>query len=328
MQLDTATHLAVGIGLAGLSHLDPAVTTDSQLAAAVYIGTIVGSQAPDSDTILRMRSNALYIRHHRGITHSLPAILIWTILIGTAASWITGTGSISHVLFWTFAAVCVHVWQDLFNAYGTKALWPLSKRWIAWNIIHIFDPFIFVTHLVAISLWILQAAPPQLIFPVLYAVMIAYYVWRTIVHAYLGRKIKRLDPMAAEGGSYVVFPTYKIGSWNIVKKLGDGSFRIGEWHRRRLRWLAHVLQDQHPAVEASRKLPDVRALLNLTEYAYAECSDHAWGCEVRWIDVRYHHRKQYPFVAIARFDHHLQPLDSYVGWLSEAKLKQRLRDSS
>lgn len=327
MKLDTATHLAVGVGLAGLSHIDLAVAADPQLAAAVYISTIAGSQAPDIDTILRLRSNALYIRNHRGITHSLPAILIWTVLIGTTAAWITGTEAVFHVLLWTFIAVCIHVWQDLFNAYGTQALWPMSRRWIAWNIIHIFDPFIFITHLIAILIWLIQGISPQLVFPVLYAVTIAYYIWRTVVHAYLERKVKRMDPEDAGSGTYSVFPTYKIGNWNIVKKLTDGSFRIGEWSQRRLHWLEHVLPAQHPAVEASRKMPDVQALLRLTDYAYAECSNHDWGYEVRWIDVRYRHRKQYPFVAIARLDHELRPLDSYVGWLSDSKLKKRLRDS-
>lgn len=323
--MDTATHLVVGIGLAGLAHVDPIVSADPNLAVAVAIGTIAGSQAPDLDTLLRIRSNALYIRHHRGASHSIPALFIWTALITAGSALITGTRHIDHLALWTLAAVCFHVAQDLFNAYGTQALRPFSKRWIAWNIIHIFDPFIFTSHLIAILLWLTHAWPPQLIFVILYGVLIVYYLWRTVAHAVLKHKLHRIDPEFQPGDEYFIFPTYKIGIWNIVRKRRDGTYRIGDWTNRKLRWLAHARNDQHPAVDASKEQEDVDALLQLTSFACATCIHHDWGYEVRWTDMRYRHRKQYPFVAIALFDHDLQPIDSYVGWLSDAKLKKRLR---
>ncbi len=51
------------------------------LATAVLLGTVIGSQAPDFDGLLRVKSNALYVKNHRGITHSLPFLVIWTALI-------------------------------------------------------------------------------------------------------------------------------------------------------------------------------------------------------------------------------------------------------
>ncbi len=33
---------------------------------------IVGSLIPDGDTVLKLKDNATYISHHRGITHSIP----------------------------------------------------------------------------------------------------------------------------------------------------------------------------------------------------------------------------------------------------------------
>lgn len=323
--MDTATHLVVGIGLAGLAHVDPLVAADQNLAVAVAIGTVAGSQAPDLDTLLRIRSNALYIRHHRGASHSLPALFIWTALITAGTALITGVERIDHLAAWVFAAVCFHVAQDLFNAYGTQALLPFTRRWIAWNIIHIFDPFIFASHVFAILLWLAQAWPPERIFVFLYALLVAYYLWRTLAHALLKRKLRRIDPEYEEGDVYDIFPTYKIGIWNIVKTRADNTYRIGEWNKRKLRWVADARCDDHPAVEASKKQADVAALLQLTNFACAACIEHEWGYEVRWTDMRYRHRKQYPFVAIALFDHDLRPIDSYVGWLSDAKLKKKLR---
>jgi len=71
----------MGIALGGLAAIDPVITDGSVTAQAVMLGTILGSQAPDIDTILKLKNNAVYIRNHRGITHSLPAVLLWPILI-------------------------------------------------------------------------------------------------------------------------------------------------------------------------------------------------------------------------------------------------------
>jgi len=323
--MDSATHLAVGVGLAGLSHLDPLVAQDPEFAAAVWIGAIAGSQAPDLDALLRFKSTTLYLRHHRGITHSLPAILIWSASITAVVAWIIGTPHYGRLFIWTTVAVVVHIVQDLFNVYGTRALWPFSKRWIAWKIIHIFDPLIFTAHLAGIILWTLNAAPPQLIFPALYGLLFFYYLYRSWTHTSIRTKLIREDAACAPGEQYTVFPTRKPGVWNVVRRTADGSFRIGEWRRRRLEWVEQVKTDEHPAVEASKSNPDIQALLRLTDHAYAECIAHRWGFEVRWIDIRYRHRKQYPFVAIVLFDRDLHVIDSYVGWLSRTQVERRRR---
>ncbi len=75
--MDTATHIVMGVSLAGLATLDPVVQSDPALFNAVLIGTIVGSHAPDFDTVFKMKDNATYIRHHRGASHSIPAIIMW-----------------------------------------------------------------------------------------------------------------------------------------------------------------------------------------------------------------------------------------------------------
>lgn len=125
--MDTSTHFVMGIGLAGLAYVDPVVATSPMLAAAVMVGTIVGSQAPDIDTALRLKSNSLYIRNHRGMSHSLPFLLLWVLLITGVIALIFPGVAIGHVAAWTAVAVGVHVFTDLFNTYGTQAARPLQN---------------------------------------------------------------------------------------------------------------------------------------------------------------------------------------------------------
>ncbi len=73
--MDTGTHIVMGVALGGLATLDPAVQQDPLLFQAIFAGTVIGSHAPDFDTVLKLRDNATYIRHHRGISHSIPAVI-------------------------------------------------------------------------------------------------------------------------------------------------------------------------------------------------------------------------------------------------------------
>jgi inner membrane protein len=323
--LDTGTHLVIGLGLAGLAHIDPAVAQDPTLAAAVLVGTVFGSQIPDADTIVRLKGNAAYIRNHRGRSHSLPALPLWTMLLTAAIGLLFPGAALAHIALWTGIAVCFHVFTDLFNTYGTQALRPISERWIGWNIIHIFDPFLFFSHLAAILMWAFHLAKPQVLFPLLYGLLAVYYVWRTIDHAVLERGLKRKDTDYREGDRYTLIPTVHITNWNVVKQRKDGTYCLGELRAGELRWVDEVKCAEHPAVEASKTNPDAAALLYYSSYACAEVREHPWGYEVRWADVRYRHRKQYPFVAVVHLDKELQELDSYVGWVSETRLEKKLR---
>lgn len=322
--MDTGTHLVFGLGLAGLAHIDPVVAQDSTIAAAVLFGTVLGQQAPDLDTLFRLRGNALYIRQHRGTSHSLPLLLMWAVII-TAGIGLFGRGlPLLHIGFWTLLAVIVHVASDMFNTYGTQAARPFTDKWISWNIIHIFDPFIFIAHVAGIFMWAAGIARPENIFPVLYTIIVLYYCWRTLHHYVLERSLHIKDRDYLTGDRYYLIPTINLNAWNVVKRREDGTYAIGDYKRKQLKWVDNVACDCHPAVEASKSHPDVAAFLYFSSFACAELKKHAWGYEVRWADVRYRHRKQYPFVAALLLDLDLQPIDSYVGWLSESRLHKRL----
>lgn len=76
--MDTATHIAIGVGLTALASQDPAM---ANTMAATATTLIAGSLIPDGDTVLKLKNNATYISHHRGITHSIPFTILWPILM-------------------------------------------------------------------------------------------------------------------------------------------------------------------------------------------------------------------------------------------------------
>lgn len=54
--MDTGTHVVMGVALGGIATLDPVVGMDPSMAQAVMIATIAGSQAPDIDTVLKLKT--------------------------------------------------------------------------------------------------------------------------------------------------------------------------------------------------------------------------------------------------------------------------------
>ncbi|MED4726943.1 metal-dependent hydrolase [Aneurinibacillus migulanus] len=308
--MDTGTHIAMGFGLAGLAYLDPAVSAHPELASAVLLGTLIGSQAPDFDTVLKFRGNATYIRNHRGRSHSIPAILIWTALISGGIYAFFPSVSYLHLLLWTLLAVVVHVSIDLFNSYGTQAARPFSKRWISLNVINIFDPFIMGIHIIGFLFWAAGFAPGH-VFSAVYAVMITYIIQRVIVYNKLVNMVKA---DLGEEGHYILLPTIRWTRWGIVAETPDTSY-VGELRNKHIIWHDTFYKKEHnEVIERAQQDEKVQAFLSFTRYPHVYTKKREFGHEVRWIDLRYRTKTHYAFVAIVHLDEQLNVIDSYTGW--------------
>ena len=144
------------------------------------LATIAGSNIPDIDTVLKLRNNAKYIRNHRGITHSIPAVILWSFLISGISFAFFSDAPYLHLLLWSFIAVFLHVFVDIFNAYGTQALRPFTK-WVALGVINTFDTVIFFIHILAIACMLVGSHKGYTALAA-YILMIVYYIGRIMMH--------------------------------------------------------------------------------------------------------------------------------------------------
>ena len=328
VRMDTGTHLVMGIALGGLALVDPAVNEHTVTFAAVMAGTILGSQAPDADTILKLRNNAVYIRHHRGITHSIPAILLWPLAITVVLALFFPEANILHLWLWTQLAVFIHVFVDIFNAYGTQAFKPFSKKWVALGIINTFDPFIFTAHCVAIIIWAL-GGQAVFIFSILYIILIIYYIIRFLMQ----RAIKTAVHYTIQDEDYVIVaPTMKFFHWRVAAA-SKTHYYVGRAYRRSItiydKFEIHPLP-QTPLVAKAMTDPNFRSFINFSPLYRWEIAELENGLtELRLIDLRYRSNNRYPFVAVAHLDHDLNIVNSYTGWIfSEDKLQKKLQIGS
>lgn len=321
--LDTGTHVVMGLALGGLATLDPVVANSSATATSVLIATIVGSQAPDIDTVLKLRNNAVYIRNHRGVTHSIPAILLWPLGIIAVIYPFFPEANLFHLWIWTFIAVFLHVFVDIFNAYGTQALRPFSSKWIALGIINTFDPFIFGIHVVGLVAWGF-GADPGYTFLGIYAILVSYYIFRFIAQKRVLHAVKKLIPDATE---IIIAPTMKYHQWRIAV-INKHQFFVGRSHNNKVRILDQfnrVPVPETPVLEAAKKDKNLSAFLSFSPVYRWEIDEFDDYYEVRFIDLRYRSNGHYPFVAVVQLDNDLNIMSSYTGWIfSEEKLRKKL----
>jgi len=321
--LDTGTHIVMGLALAGIATLDPAVAENSATMTSVMIGTIVGSQIPDIDTVLKLKNNAVYIRNHRGITHSIPAVLLWPILIIALIYPFFSGANLFHLWIWTFVAVFLHVFVDIFNAYGTQALRPFSSKWVALGVINTFDPIIFGFHVVGLIVWALGAHPGYT-FLTLYALLVVYYFARFWVQRKVYAEVKRLIPNATE---IIISPTMKFNQWRIAV-MNKHQFFVGRAVNNEVTILDQfnrVPVPETPVLEAAQKDKNLSAFISFSPVYRWEIDEYDDFYEVRFIDLRYRSKDYYPFVAVVQLDLELNIISSYTGWIfSEEKLRKKL----
>jgi inner membrane protein len=319
--MDTGTHFVMGIGLYGLAHLDPAVTNSPDMLFATLLGTVIGSQAPDSDTLYRLKGNAPYVRNHRGWTHSSPMILVWPTVLSLIISLFIPVSSFVTLWLWTLLATFIHIFIDCFNTYGTQALRPFSKKWVSFNIINIFDPVIFALHVLGFISWYFFPTSEGYIFATIYTLIVLYVAWRSLAHHRITKWVKKEADIA---GEFTIIPTIRFHHWNVIVEMDD-KVQMGEIHNHRLEWTGNISREDetHLATVKSKECNAVASFLSFSSYGFPQVIQKENGYEVKWLDVRYYHKKQFPFVAVAHLDQNYDIVYSFVGWHSDKQAQKK-----
>lgn len=313
----------MGIALGGIATMDPVIQENPIFFTAVMAGTIIGSHAPDFDTVLKLKNNAVYLRHHRGITHSIPLMIFWGLLISSIIYLVVPELPFLNIWIWTALAVFLHVVVDIFNAYGTQAFRPFSRKWIGLGFINTFDPIIFSAHVIGISLWILGSDPVKT-FISMYFLLFLYYLKRFWQKKVLERKI-RLSFYHVEG--IFTSPTISQNIWRLaittedkfyVARANDGNIQIVDQFNR-------TPIPDNELMKVAKSDPNVDAFLSFSKVYRWEQTEYDNYTEVRFIDLRYRSKDHYPFVAVVNITKDFTILKSYTGWIfSEQKLQDKL----
>jgi inner membrane protein len=145
--MDNLTHTLVGLAAAkaGLERLSPGATAVCLLAA----------NAPDADIVAALGGSWFYLKHHRGITHSIVGTLALALLIPLL--FYAGDRLIARLrarpprvrlrglLIASLLLSASHPLMDWTNNYGVRPLLPWSGRWFYGDLVYIIDPWLWLS---------------------------------------------------------------------------------------------------------------------------------------------------------------------------------------
>jgi len=142
--VDNLTHAFAGVAIFGVWLTGAQVDPFTPVATAAFTASVLGSEAPDADILLRVfRGPVAYLRQHRMYSHSVLVCFLYPLLIASVLS-IWFPRQFGLMLLLSGVGVLSHVGLDVLTSYGTLALWPFTKRRFALKILFVFDFVLFL----------------------------------------------------------------------------------------------------------------------------------------------------------------------------------------
>lgn len=312
--MDNLTHTLTGLGLAAMAHSTATVAGDPQLAQAVLWSTAIASQAPDLDVILRFKGNTAYLKHHRGFSHSIPAqLLIPTIVTLVVMPFFSGVAW-PVIWLWSYLATLLHISLDVLTAYGTKALWPLSGKMYAFDILLIVDLVLIILFGTGAVLWFLGTAGPVTVFRVIWLLTALYLALRVLVHHRIKKAVRA--EFGDQAKALSVIPTLHLLNWNFVAETGD-RFLAGV-----VSWPATVEVEktfpkvpEDKVIAAAWEAPGARVFVEFARHMWVAREETPTGYKVHFSDLRFLFGDKVPFTATVFLDHNLRVMDEQFGWV-------------
>jgi inner membrane protein len=335
--VENISHAVIGSAIAGL--LPPGTHP------AVAWGIVVGAEIPDIDIVIRFwRGQLGYLRNHRGPTHGLAVMPVWAAAITLVLGLIWPNAPLAQVFAWTLLGVFSHLLYDFTNDYGTQGLWPFSRRWIAMDLVPLSD--VYLLGIIGVG-WLLTAFMPahrQLIFVVVWLVLVAEVGLRFVLRRRAARLVQERFNLPGDEGEAApsgpgwrnegvgIHPTlFSLNAWRYVVRapgeylvgmvwLRDG--RVSEPHRARNNW--------DKVVQASLQSEIVTAFAGWVRQPRVAVERKEGKYLVRWSEMRYEGGGFSPFMAYAWLDESLKVLDEGLGkqrpeHMDREMLRQRLR---
>lgn len=218
--MDPVSHALIGANIAGLAG------HPMSLSDPLFWGPVLASMAPDLDIVTQFKGDLAYIQNHRGLSHSIPSLLIMSGIITVLLYLILpATAPITTLFMVTAAGALSHSLFDMFNSYGVRLLWPLYRSKIACNLVSLVDWFILVVSLGTILVGYYYPA----VYGSWLAILIAYLVYRKWV-AQRMRLFLEENYSLHEVQKIVILPArFQIFSWDFLLET-RGLIVIGMIH--------------------------------------------------------------------------------------------------
>jgi inner membrane protein len=204
--MDPFTHAFVGLGIAALS--GQKITPYSP----IYCATVFGALAPDLDVIAKLKDNLLFMKHHRGPSHSLSGLLLFSAMVAGIIYLDFGGNPLPYFL-WALAGAVSHGVLDYLNSYGAELWWPFSSKRSSGNLLSFTDPVL----LLIFMLVFFAHENPQNAAIIAFSLLLLYLLLRFKMRRDARLFLKKKYNLLPQGERLTVLPALKgLTKWDFL----------------------------------------------------------------------------------------------------------------
>ena len=302
-----STHTLVGLSMARCG-------LERRAKYAVWTAVIAGS-LPDIDLVSQFNGAASYITYHRGMTHTMPAIVVLSLFLAAAMHWLTG-GFRGHFVT-ALLVMTTHPALDFLNTYGIRPLFPFERQWIYGDTLFVIDPYVDLV--LAAGLIAAWYAPPRrrLAAAVGLAMMLGYVAARVELRNMARRQLQTLTNHVSGFVSSAVSPRMLNPlMWTGIVETKDDMFSVDVdvFHGVGLELSRLRKAADSPVVAAARSTQSAGALLAFARFPLIQVHTTSFGHRVEFIDFRFYRGGGSALAAVVDLNASLQVIRESVGF--------------
>ncbi|KGG81210.1 hydrolase [Caloranaerobacter azorensis H53214] len=292
--MDPITHGIIGLGLSTLSG-EPVNSLNP-----LMLGSVIGAMAPDIDIVFRLKGQYEYLKHHRGITHSIVGISFISIAISVVLNLIFRDYSFFRIFIWTFLGSLSHSVFDMLNSYGARFLLPFTKRKISASLLMLFDPVIIFLSLGMVFLF-KDIFMKEIVFSLIFAI---YLLFRIHMRSNVAKVLYNNFKNKCIIEKINILPSFfNPLKWDFIVETKDSNI-VGQVYflnkkitiRRKLKKVNHKIIKQFYKTELGRYFSE------FTPIKHVKVIDKGEEIILRIIDLRYYLRNEFMHHATAVFN--------------------------
>jgi len=300
--MDPITHAVVGLSIAVLSG-EPLAFSNP-----VVISCIAGAVIPDGDIIMQLKGDYVYLKNHRGVSHSIPMMFVYSGVIAGLLWLFFGNIALWKVLMFAMMGCFSHIALDITNSYGAQIFWPFCKKRITLDLLLIYDPMLIILCFTIILPYARSIIPPYLVG----FIFICYLILR-----YLMKKLAQSIAFEKLGGKYKavrfrIMPSM-IGliKWHFILSTEKGKV-IGEVNifPRRFRIIDIKKNLDKELYKLAINTPIAKFFSQFTPIFHIDCDRKEGNYIFEFIDLRYYIAKDFLHHATAVVNMNLEVVTS------------------
>lgn len=245
---------------------------------------VLASIAPDFDYITMLLGKDIFLKHHRGITHGLPA------LVAVSASVLILLGLNMKGIYYsaiTFIGYGLHILLDITTHHGVRLFYPLDHQFYSLYITPVIDPYISIGLLMGLVFARMNKDRARIIALCSILILVSYMGIRKHYHD------GALELLRSSRNEYIVssvcpLPNDFLRWWFVARdgegiKTGFADLFMQEVYLHR----TYPKQASDPVIEATKQLSEVKSFLVFAAQPYAEIRRQGEKVTVIWRELTF-----------------------------------------